>query len=366
MNGRSDLVLVVAMLLLSFAVCYQRALAQEVSENPVAENMAEAAAGLLDALSDDAKAQARFEFDNEKERKDWSNLPARVHPRNGLSFGEMTDGERRATHRLIETGLSTQGYAKAFGVMHLDDVWAGLVEARRRGGGAMFGADKYWIAVFGEPGLEKVWGWQLDGHHLAVNLTSVQGKLNAMPMFFGAEPEVVPSGPYAGWRIFSSERRKALALGESLTAEQRTKAVLSETIPAAIFTGPGDGDALKKFEGITADLLNLAQRELLWDLVNEYLDNAAPAIAEAHRERIRADGDETLYFAWMGPIDDEANFYYRVHGPSVIIEYDNTSVGPRSGGYTNHIHTVLREPSNDFGDDLLRKHYAESEHHRQN
>lgn len=329
-----------------------------------AEGMTNAAKEFLNALGADQRAQATFEFENEKERRDWSNLPSRMHPRGGISFGEMTDAQRAAAYRLLETGLSTQGYFKASGVMRLDEIWKELMNERRSGRGAIFGSDKYWVALFGEPGTDAVWGWQFDGHHLAINVTSAGGELSLAPMFFGAEPDIVPSGTYAGWRIFGAERHKGFALANALTPAQVRKAVLSEDIPPGIFEGPGDGGALSKMEGITAADLTQPQRALLWNLIDEYLDNAPHEVAEAHRERVRADGEDTLHFAWMGPIEEEANFYFRVHGPSILIEYDNTFVGPRTSGYSNHLHTILREPSNDFGEDLLRRHYAESDHHK--
>jgi len=330
------------------------------SADPVA-----AAQGFVETMKGDAGEKARFDFENSEERKDWSNLPARMHKRNGLSFGEMTDAQKIAAYRLLEVSLSSQGYAKAVGVMRLDDVWAEAMNERAAGrGSAMFGSDKYWMALFGVPSLSGAWGWQLDGHHLGVNFTSVKGEHNFAPMFFGAEPDVVLSGPYAGWRIFGTERNKGFTLVKSLSADQRKKAILSDTIPEGIFEGPGAGGALKEMEGITAAELNENQRVLLWALIDEYLNNAPAETAAVQRAKIVADGDASLHFAWMGPIDEADNVYFRVHGPSVVIEYDNVFAGPRRGGYSNHIHTILREPSNDYGEDLLRKHYAESEHHR--
>ncbi|MFP6584842.1 MAG: DUF3500 domain-containing protein, partial [Candidatus Hydrogenedentota bacterium] len=216
------------------------------------------------------------------------------------------------------------------------------------------------------PDAEKPWGWQLDGHHLAVNFMSVNGQSSMTPMFFGAEPEVVLEGEHEGMRVFSEKREKAFSLMKSLDPEQRGKVVLAETIPAAMFEGPGAGGTLDTMEGITASELTDPQRQLLWILINEYLDNAPEDIATAQRAKIIADGEETLHFAWMGSVDEKSNVYFRVHGPSVLIEYDNVFVGrrPDRSQYSNHIHTILREPSNDFGDDLLRKHYEEHEHHR--
>lgn len=326
---------------------------------------ADAGKAFLDTLDSDAKGKATFEFKNDKERKDWSNLPAPMHPRNGLSFGEMSDAQKIAAYRLVEAGLSSQGYAKATGVMRLDDVWAEIMGAQNPARAKqLFGSDKYWMALFGTPDAKEPWGWQLDGHHLGINYTAVDGKEVLNPMFFGAEPDTVPSGPYAGWRIFGAERMKGFALVKSLSADQRAMAILSDKVPSGIFEGPAAGGALKTMKGIEASKLDKTQLGLLWDLIDEYLNNAPEKTAEAQRAKIRADGNDKLHFAWMGPLDESDNVYFRVHGPSVLIEYDNVFAGPRRGGYSNHIHTILREPSNDYAEDLLRKHYAESEHHQ--
>lgn len=324
----------------------------------------EVAQGLLDALDAEKTRKLQFEFDNEEERKDWSNLPARMHKRNGLSFGEMTDPQKIAAYRLLETGLSSQGYAKVTGVMRLDDVWAEIVNQNRPGvGSSMFGSDKYWLAFFGKPDDGGVWGWQVDGHHLGINATLAGGDASFSPMFFGAEPDVVPSGQYAGWRIFGAERAKAFALVESLSDGQRESAILEKTVPAGIFEGPGDGGAIKVPRGLRASEMNESQQTLLWALIDEYLNNAPAKTAATQRAKILSDGLAKLYFAWMGPVDESANIYFRVHGPSVLIEYDNVFAGPANrNAYSNHIHTILRDPSDDFGEDLLRKHYAQHEH----
>jgi hypothetical protein len=326
----------------------------------------EAANAFLESLDEKQADAAAFEFDNEDERKDWSNLPGGMHPRNGLTFGNMNDAQKIAAYRLLESSLSSQGYHKVTGVMRLDDIWRDAVNARMAGrGSAMFGSDKYWLALFGQPDADGPWGWQIDGHHLAVNFTSVDGENSLTPMFFGAEPETVLTGPYAGWRIFAKERAKAFALMNAFSPEQREKAVLSETIPPDIFEGPAKGGALDEMEGIQASELDEEQRKLLWSLIDEYLNNAPAEVAQKHRDKILADGDETLWFAWMGPVDGQENIYFRVHGPSVLIEYDNVFAGPADRSqYSNHMHTIIRDPGSDFGEDLLRKHYAESEHHR--
>jgi hypothetical protein len=326
--------------------------------------MNEAAKAFVASLGPEESKKALFDFDDEVERKHWSNVPVAAQPRNGLGIGDMNDAQKIAAHRLIDSALSSQGYAKVSGLIQLDDICRDLMEQSHPGAGIYFGSDKFLLAVFGKPGGDAPWGWQLDGHHLAVNTTVVGDQVSSTPIFFGAEPDVVPRGPYAGLQILGAERQKALAVIRSLTADQRSKAVLSDSIPSDIFEGPGRAKSLKEYEGITAAKMSSDQRALLWVLIDEYLNNCTEEVASARRAKIQADGDAALYFAWMGPTTEDGNLYYRVHGPSIIIEYDNTSVGESPEVYSNHLHTILREPSNDYGEDLLRRHYEESDHHQ--
>ena len=336
--------------------------ATETTPQPI-PRMTDAAEAFTSSLDTDSAQKVLFEFGNETERKDWSNIPVAGHPRNGLSLEDLSDAQKILAHRLIDSALSTQGYAKVYGLIQLDDILGVLMEESRPGTGQYFGSEKFWLAIFGKPGGKDPWGWQLDGHHLAINTTVVGDRLSLTPMFLGVEPDVVPRGPYAGLQILGAERRKALALMRSLSTDQRSHAILSNSIPLDIFEGPGRAKSLTKFEGITAAQMSNDQRALLWALIDEYLENCAERVASTRKAKIRADGDASLYFAWMGPIAEEANVYYRVHGPSILIEYDNTSVG-EDGEYSNHVHTILREPSNDFGEDILHRHYEESEHHQ--
>lgn len=325
----------------------------------------QAATDYLKALRGPLAEKVTFNFEDDKERRDWSNLPGRLYARNGVKFSAMNNTQQQAAHELIKASLSEQGYSKVAGVMKLDDVWADLVKGNVPiDVFELFGSGKYYMALFGTPEKSKPWGWQLDGHHLAINVTSVGGTLNLTPMFFGAEPDTVPSGPKKGWQIFSAERSKALALAESLTKSQRKQAVLANKVPDEIFEGPGAGGALKKTEGIKASELDQSQRDLLWALIDEYLNNAPKATAAAQRAKIVDDGNEQLYFAWMGAIDKAQNIYYRIHGPSVLIEYDNVYAPGRNESFSNHVHLILREPSNDFGEDLLRNHYENHDHER--
>jgi hypothetical protein len=225
----------------------------------------------------------------------------------------------------------------------------------------MFGTGRYYVNVFGEPGAGKPWGWQFDGHHLALNFTILNGEVIGTPALWGAQPDEIQTGTEAGWRVFTAERAKGFALIQALNPQQRAKAILSEKLPQGIFTGPQRDKALQTIEGLPASAMTKDQQSLLWSLIDEYVGNQASAAAQAHRRKIERDGFAKVHFAWMGPVDTKRSVYFRVHGPSLLIEYDNTGAG-REERDSNHIHSVYRDPSNDYGEDLLKKHYQAFPH----
>jgi hypothetical protein len=217
----------------------------------------------------------------------------------------------------------------------------------------------YWIVLFGEPGASR-WGWMLSGHHLAINLTVVGGKVAFTPVFKGVEPQVVQSGPYAGWRILEHEISRGFDLIAALDPAQRAAAVQGETITPDLFTGKGRKDSLKTAVGLRASELSASQQTLLWRLVDEYLGDVADPAAAAQLAKVKADGLDALRFAWWGSVDDRSKrFMYRVHGPSILIEYVRE---PTRGAPANHVHAIVRDPSNDYGEDWLGRHYDESPH----
>lgn len=321
------------------------------------------AAAWLQALTPELRGKATFAMDD-AERKDWSNLPAGAYARKGVSLDEMDDRARKAANDLLRASLSSQGYHKAAAVMHREDILIQSAPAANRERALRnFGTGKYYFNVFGEPVAGKPWGFQLDGHHLALNFTMVNGQLIGTPALWGAQPDEIEKGSEAGWRVFAAERAKGLALIEALSGAQRAKAILSDKLPASIFTGPQRDKALQKIEGLPAAQLNPAQQAMLWSLIDEYVNNQSAAGALAHRRKIEKDGFGKVHFAWMGARDNSRSFYYRVHGPSILIEYDNTGAG-REERDSNHIHSVYRDPSNDYGEDLLKKHYQAAAHGR--
>ena len=340
---------------LLFAFTRLRAQTKTVADSG-AEPLAEAAKGFMAALRPELRSRLRFTIDD-AERKDWSNLPHYLHPRKGIRLGELTTEERAAGHRLLQAILSSQGYYKATAIMALDDFLGSTSEEM----GQHYGAQFYFLDVFGEPGGDAPWGVQIDGHHLAVNVTVVDRQVTMTPAHFGADPAVIPTGPHAGWQLLGGETAKGFALRNALTPEQARRAVLSDALPPDIFTLPGRDEALKTPAGVAS--LQGRQRDLLQSLVDEYLGNLRPEVARSYRSAIQSAGFDKLHFAWMGPAEVGKAMYYRVHGPTLLIEYD--AIVPPNTKLPNdphHIHTVVRAPGNDFGEDWLRRHHLEHHH----
>ncbi len=331
------------------------------------ERMADAARNFLAALSPEQREAAEFAFDADAERTRWSNLPASIVTRSGARLGDLTDEQRRRLHHLLRASTSSQGYQKIAGVIRLDEVLHEEASAAVESGEERvperllesWTSANYWIAVFGQPG-DPAWGWLINGHHMAASFTVVGDRIAFTPLFLGAEPHEIERGLEAGWRVLANEGERGWRLLQALSAEQRAVAVLGGEIPFDVLTGPGRKGSLSEFSGLRASSLNEVQRTLMWELVQEYAANADDAAADAQLDKIRADGLDALHFAWIGPTDDRtARYYYRVHGPSVLIEYIvEEGVG---GNAANHVHSIMRDPGNDYGEDWLGKHYEE--HH---
>ncbi len=271
----------------------------------------------------------------------------------------MSPAQRVLAHRLIRSPLSSQGYLKAAGIMRVDEILA-----RRRGAATpMFGQDKYWIGIFGDPATDEAWGWQLDGHHLALNFTVVGDEIAVTPAFLGSDPAEIRADLDSGWYVLAKEDARGRRLFDSFDAEQRAKVLLEGETPRDVIAGPGRADQLGTITGFPAAEMTDAQRILLMQLLHEYLRNLEPDLAAAQAARIEAAGIDRLHFSWAGTTEGEP-YYYRIHGPTVLIEFDNSYPPGRQEGPINHIHTVWRDTERDYGEDLLRKHYETSDHHQ--
>ena len=227
-----------------------------------------------------------------------------------------------------------------------------------------YGEWLYWLSVMGEPSSREPWGWQIDGHHLIINCFVFGDRLVMTPMFMGSEPVAVDIGKYAGTRVFKSEEDAAIAFAASLDKEQRAKALISEDLPGEVFTTAFRDNFELKYEGIRFDELASNQQTLLLDMVDTFVNRMHSAYARIKMDEIKEHLDET-YLAWMGGFEKDSVFYYRIHSPVVLIEFDHQRGVALSDDEPtrNHIHTVMRTPNgNDYGMDLLRQHREQLSH----
>ncbi len=315
-----------------------------------AHRMFDAAAVLRDALNDTQRNKAEIEFKNE-ERFNFHYVP---RARRGLPFTEMNPAERHLAHGLLASGLSDRGYRKALRIMSLDEI----LRIMERDDGSRRNPDKYYFSFFGEPSLSGIWGWRVEGHHLSLNYTIKDGNVvSVTPAFFGANPHEVRQGPRSGLRVLSSEEDLARALLLSLSPGKREQAIVSDTAPRDILTAANRKAAIEGHAtGISAREMNEKEKDLLWQIVEEYVQNMPPDIAGRELDDIRDSGVENLTFTWEGPPEQGEKHYYRIQGPTFLIEYDNT----QNNG--NHSHTVWRKFDNDFGRDALAEHYKHGHH----
>ena len=337
------------------------AMAHESGHWQSADQMADAAQTFVASLDASQTKTAVFPLDDSG-RTTWSNLPIIMVRPGGLLLSEMSEEQRIATHRLLRASMSSQGYAKFAGIMRLEDqAHLDALEQLNNNPDARpigqafadaYDSTNYAVAIFGNPGQEN-WGWKIAGHHAAVNFTVSNGRVGFTPTFLGSHPMIVQSGKHAGLMVLPQEGQRGLELMQSLSAEKQDIAKISDEKPRDVIEGPGRRASLSEFEGLKADQLSASQIKLLKVLVAEYVGNSDFDAAGAQMALIEEAGWGELWFSWRGPVDPAGRFYYRVHGPRILIEYSRQD--------ENHDHTIVRDPENDYGEDLLGKHYEE--HH---
>jgi hypothetical protein len=313
-----------------------------------------AARAALGALPDSLRPAATFSFDT-TERSNWFFVPI---ARKGVTLARMGADARARVDSLLLTGLSPRGFETARTIMRHEAILHDI-EAAGPPEGRRFTRDSslYYLSVFGEPGAASPWGWRVEGHHLSVNYTRVgENAPLVTPVFFGANPARVPSGPKAGLRILAAEEDLARELVLMLDATRRRTAVFSDTAYVDIETRNDPKARTLRTEGLRAAEMTAPQRAQLRKLVEHYAGRLTAA-SRAHALRDVEDGGfGELRFAWAGSTDVGKAHYYRVHGPTILIEYDNQQ------NNANHIHTVWRDLRHDFGGDLLAEHYRKHKH----
>jgi hypothetical protein len=321
--------------------------------------MSVAATVFLDSLSPELRSKATFDADSHV-RADWHFVP---RERAGVALKDLSETQRVAAFDLLRSALSSRGMLKVHGVLSLEQV---LHDAERSAGGDGSGRDpgKYHLAVFGTPGAA-TWGWRFEGHHVSLHFDGanhpaarVDGAhsprfddaVSTTPMFFGTSPAEVRSGPHTGLRVLAEEEDLARSLMNSLTVVQMKQAIIAERAPPDVVLVPGRDFAAAPPAGISYTDLTGEQQETLRRIVREIAGNLRHELEHTQLARMERAGWDKTRFAWAGSTDRGKGHYYRVTGPTFVMEYDNTQ------NDANHVHVLWRDPEHDFGRDLLKEH----------
>lgn len=321
------------------------------------------ASAFLGALTEEQRKKTTFPVDDPEWRK-WMNQ--HFYVRQGVSFVEMNDAQRDAAYSMMGAAMSPRGVKLARDIMHLNTTLAEL----NNNDFDQYGEGRYYITMMGAPSKREPWGWQIDGHHLIVNYFVLGDQVVMTPLFVGSEPVIARTGKYAGTSILQAEQGKGLAMIRALDDAQRAKAVIKTSKTANNNVGEAFKDnVVLDYAGIQGSQLNAKQKDQLLALAGEYIANMDAGHAKVKLEEVRRHLDRT-YFAWIGGTADDSVFYYRIHSPVILIEFDHQlPVGirhlakdPKSPN-REHVHVVVRTPNgNDYGKDLLRQHYAKVSH----
>jgi hypothetical protein len=308
--------------------------------------MADTANAFLASLTPEQRAKATFAMTDD-ERMNWHYIPKE---RKGLALREMAPYQKSLAQALLAAGVSQRGYIKAVSIMSLEDV----LKQKENDNGERRNPEKYYFSIFGEPKQNGTWGYRVEGHHVSLNFTVVNGKVVTTPAFFGANPAEVRQGPRAGLRVLAREEDLGRDLMTALTPEQKGVAIVDKEAYKDIITAASRKAALAgQPNGLPAAKMTAKQREMLSAVLEEYADSFPEEIAQARLDQVKKAGNN-LYFAWAGVTEKGGPHYYRVQSPTFLVEFDNTQDG------ANHIHSVWRDFNNDFGTDLLKQHYETS------
>jgi hypothetical protein len=324
-----------------------------ISLQPVVE----AANAYLAALTPAQRQNTRFALDGTAWRA-WNNIHAFLM-RHGLGLFDLDAGQRECALALVRASMSASGFQTARDVMKLNQHIMEITDRPDE-----YGEWNYWISIMGEPSASEPWGWQIDGHHLIVNCFVLGDQIVLTPNFMGSEPVYAASGPYAGTRVFAEEEAKGFAVMGALTPEQRANATIGLKLPFDVMATAFSDNLVMPYQGVSYRDMTKEQRESLERLIGLYVGRIRPGHAELRWAEVRRHLDAT-HFAWIGNFDDASPFYYRVHNPVVLIEFDHQPgiALDKDEPTRRHIHTLVRTPNgNDYGKDLLRQHYAQFDH----
>jgi hypothetical protein len=311
------------------------------------DEASDAANAFLASLPADLRKTAQFTLDA-PERYDWNFVPK---ARAGVSLLKLDDAQSELLGPLLASALSPEGLLSARGVIKHENILRRVetergIDASRRDPGL------YYTTVFGKPGAAAPWAWRFEGHHLSLSVTQVPGQAPRVgPVFMGANPATVPTGPQTGYRLLAAEEDLGRALMKMLPAQKRQRALIRDTAFSEILTN-NHREVKLEMAGLAASDMTAEERQQLRALIDLYVGRLVQPSAANVLARLDRAGFDNLRFAWAGGIEPGQPHYYRVHGPTLLIEYDDTQ------NEANHIHTVYRDLQFDFGGgDVLRAHY---------
>ncbi|MCF2490204.1 DUF3500 domain-containing protein [Dyadobacter sp. CY347] len=321
-------------------------------DEKLAREMAVAATTFLQSLSAEQLAETKLPYDDPA-RFDWNFTPRK---RKGITFKTMTAAQRKVAMDMIKLVLSQEGYAKAEQIIDLENVLR-VVETRPAND-TYRDPENFAFLVFGEPGKDP-WGWRVEGHHLSLHFSSIKGEITYTPSFMGSNPGNVQADvPQKGLRILKNEEDSAFELLHLFDEKQLEKAVIGSTAPNEMFTSNSRKASLEKMQGIPMAEMTAPQKAAFKKLIMSYLQRYHVTLKNQQWAELEKTGLDKIHFAWMGDqkniIGSGQGHYYRIHGPTFLIEFDNTQ------NEGNHIHSVVRDLVNDFGEDMLRRHYEKA------
>jgi hypothetical protein len=321
------------------AVVLCSGLARAQTSAGVSSKIVASANAFLSSLEEGQRSKVSFEFDDAAQRARWSNLPTTMVARAGLKMGDLSGPQKKSAMELLASMLSKRGYEKVRAIVEGDEALKTASGAR----GSMFGHDLFYISILGKPSVKDPWMLQFGGHHLALNITMVGRDGILTPSHTGSQPaKYTVDGKTV--RPLGAENDKAFALINALDEGQRKQAILNYKV-ANLVLGPGQDGKTIQPEGIQSSAMNASQQAMLLDLIGEWAGIVHEQAAAARMAEIKANLSGT-WFAWSGPTTNGMPAYYRIQGPTLVIEYAPQTLG---GDPTMHIHTIYRDPTNDYG-----------------
>jgi hypothetical protein len=319
-----------------------------------AQDLAGKANTFIASLNDTQRTKALYPFDT-AERYRFMYIP--LDDRKGISMNELTAAQQTAAMDLLQTSVAKETYTKIRSIMLLDNV---LKEMEHRKPEDHFrDPGKYFFTIFGIPSATTIWGWRFEGHHIAFHFSANKNELVAgTPSFLGSNPGIVLQGPQKDENVLKDETDKGFAMLHALSAAELKKAIIDTAAPGEIITAASRKAMIANPAGIRYSELSPANQQMLLQLLSLYIHRYTKLFAENMLKQIQTAGLNNLWFSWAGYTDHVMGkaYYYRIQGPTIIIEYDN------SQNNANHIHTVIRDLTNDFGGDILLEHYQQSHH----